>query len=102
MTSTIDPAVFQLSSLTQQRIQGALDAAWADSTLRKYRSAIRAFLAFCDLKNVPLTACCLASEVLLCVFASSRMGALAGDSVRNQMSALKAWQTYLNVPWRGS
>ncbi|KAG2748062.1 hypothetical protein P692DRAFT_201693533, partial [Suillus brevipes Sb2] len=91
-----------LSSLTQQHIQGALDAAWADSTLRKYRSAIRAFLAFCDLENVPLTARCPASEVLLCAFTSSRMGALAGDSVHNQMSALKAWHAYLNVPWRGS
>ncbi|KAG1781296.1 hypothetical protein EV702DRAFT_1193475 [Suillus placidus] len=92
----------QLSALAHNRIHQALDAAWADSTLRKYRSVIWSFLLFCELEHIPPIARCPASEVLLCAFASSRMGNLAGDSVRNHMSALKAWHAYHNAPWHGS
>ncbi|KAG1775838.1 hypothetical protein EV702DRAFT_1198742 [Suillus placidus] len=92
----------QLSALAHNHIHQALDAAWADSILRKYCSVIRSFLLFCELKHILPIARCPASEVLLCAFASSRMGNLAGDSVRNHMSALKAWHAYHNAPWHGS
>ncbi|KAG1791073.1 uncharacterized protein HD556DRAFT_1241183 [Suillus plorans] len=95
------PAV-ELSGQAHLCIQQALDAAWADSTLRKYCSAIRSFLLFCELEHIPSESRCPASEALLCAFASSRLGSLAGDSVRNHMSALKAWHAYHNAPWLGS
>ncbi|KAG2138504.1 hypothetical protein DEU56DRAFT_697411, partial [Suillus clintonianus] len=90
-----------ISSLAHDRIQRALDAAWADSTLRKYRGAIHSFLLFCEQENIPPPERCPASEVLLCAFATSRLGTLAGDSVRNHMSALKAWHAYHNARWMG-
>jgi hypothetical protein len=43
-----------------------------------------------------------ASEHLLCAFASSRMGNLAGTTMQSHISALKAWHAYRNAPWNGA
>ncbi|KAG2740383.1 hypothetical protein P692DRAFT_20754155, partial [Suillus brevipes Sb2] len=91
-----------LSRDSEFRIQLALDSAWADSTQRKYRGTIQNFLNFCDIENVPLQDRCPASEHLLCAFAASCMGSLAGSTVQSHISALKAWHAYRNAPWKGS
>ncbi|KAG2118613.1 hypothetical protein DEU56DRAFT_706492, partial [Suillus clintonianus] len=90
-----------LSNLANSRIQAALNAAWADSTLRKYRGSIHNFLLFCKHENISPHDRCPASKILLCAFASSRLGSLAGDYVHNHISALKAWHAYHNVQWMG-
>ncbi|EIW75898.1 hypothetical protein CONPUDRAFT_32133, partial [Coniophora puteana RWD-64-598 SS2] len=41
------------------------------------------------------------SEYLLCAFAASRIGLIAGSTVRGYLSALKAWHTYNNLAWLG-
>lgn len=91
-----------LSRDTEFRIQLALDSAWADSTQRKYRGTITNFLNFCDSECVPLQDRCPASEHLLCAFASSRLGTVAGSTVQSHISALKAWHAYRNAPWKGA
>ncbi|KAG1721320.1 hypothetical protein EDD22DRAFT_962545 [Suillus occidentalis] len=91
-----------LSNATEARILLALNSAWANSTLRKYHSVVNSFLHFCDIESVPAADRCPASEHLLCAFASSRMGTLAGATVQSHMSALKAWHAYHNAPWHGA
>ncbi|KAG1774961.1 hypothetical protein EV702DRAFT_973859 [Suillus placidus] len=91
-----------LSRESEFRIQLALDSAWADSTHHKYRGVILSFLSFCDSELIPKNECCPASELLLCAFASSRMGSLSGLTVQSHLSALKAWHTYHNAPWNGA
>ncbi|KAF9223568.1 hypothetical protein BS17DRAFT_796183 [Gyrodon lividus] len=43
----------------------------------------------------------LRSEDLLCAFAASRVGLLAGQTVQNHLAAVKAWHIYNNAPWLG-
>ncbi|KAF9224482.1 hypothetical protein BS17DRAFT_828884, partial [Gyrodon lividus] len=91
-----------LSSSSTAKIAHALNHAWADSTLSKYCSVIAQFQSFCDHENIPPQLCIPASEHLLCAFAASRVGALAGDTVQTHLAAIKAWHIYNNKPWRGS
>ncbi|KAG2737982.1 hypothetical protein P692DRAFT_20883038 [Suillus brevipes Sb2] len=85
-----------------QCIRLALDSAWAASTRHHYHSIIQAFLNFCDIENIPPSDRCPASEHLLCAFAASRIGVLAGSTIQSHMSALKVWHSYHNVPWKGA
>ncbi|KIJ09321.1 hypothetical protein PAXINDRAFT_87622 [Paxillus involutus ATCC 200175] len=96
------PATPSLSSSSLARVNHALDHAWADSTLSKYRNTVTQFLSFCDSENIPTGFRMSASEHLLCAFAASRVGLLAVDTVRNHLAALKAWHIYNNKPWMGS
>ncbi|EIW81264.1 hypothetical protein CONPUDRAFT_73044 [Coniophora puteana RWD-64-598 SS2] len=94
-------ALPNLSSLVSSRVQLALDKAWAVSTREKYTSAISVFLAFCSTELVPEPARLPASEYLLCAFAASRIGNIAGTTVQGYIAALKAWHVYNNAPWLG-
>ncbi|KAG2737884.1 hypothetical protein P692DRAFT_201681785, partial [Suillus brevipes Sb2] len=91
-----------LSRNAESRILLALNSAWASSTLRKYHNVVTNFLDFCDSESIPPAERCPASEHLLCAFASSRMGSLAGPTIQSHMSALKAWHAYHNARWNGA
>lgn len=90
-----------LSEAAVAKVQHAFDHAWADSTLLKYRGTINQFLAFCDQENIPLHLRLPADEHLLCAFAASRVGVLSGETIKSQISALKAWHAYNDAPWCG-
>ncbi|KAF9226259.1 hypothetical protein BS17DRAFT_868094 [Gyrodon lividus] len=90
-----------LSSSSTAKIAHALNHAWADSTLSKYRSVISQFQSFCNHENIPPQLHIPASKHLLCAFATSRVGALAGDTVQTHLAAIKAWHIYNNKPWHG-
>ncbi|KAF9228056.1 hypothetical protein BS17DRAFT_793621 [Gyrodon lividus] len=57
--------------------------------------------SFCDHENIPLQLCIPASKHLLCAFAASRVGALAGNTVQTHLTAIKAWHIYNKKPWHG-
>ncbi|KAG2119342.1 hypothetical protein DEU56DRAFT_836768 [Suillus clintonianus] len=72
-----------LSDSAHSRIQLALDHAWADSTLSKYRAVVTNFLSFCDSEHIPPAARCPASDLLLCAFAASRVGGVVTRGCRS-------------------
>ncbi|EIW81307.1 hypothetical protein CONPUDRAFT_56296 [Coniophora puteana RWD-64-598 SS2] len=90
-----------VSTQSLARVQLALDKAWAPSTCEKYNASVNAFHSFCDSETIPLPARLPASEYILCAFAASRIGGIAGSTVRGHISALKAWHLYCDVPWAG-
>ncbi|KIJ58034.1 hypothetical protein HYDPIDRAFT_103399, partial [Hydnomerulius pinastri MD-312] len=89
-----------LSALS--KVQFALDHAWADSTLSKYRGVIEQFHGFCQSEQIPMQLRLPASEDLLCAFAVSYMNPdSSGDTVQNHLAAVKAWHIYNNARWLG-
>jgi hypothetical protein len=72
------------------------------STRKAYSHSIDLFNTFCDKENIPLQLRLPASELLLCAFAASNAGISSGNTVRNHISALKAWHYIHDVEWRGS
>lgn len=89
-----------LNSLrTQRRLASILCHAWRPSTAKKYASTVNEFLHFCSTHGVPLGDALPASESLLCAFAASFAGSLAGSSINNKMSALRGWHIQNDVPW---
>ena len=60
------------------------------------------FHTFCDSEQIPRCFHLPASEDLLCAFASSCVGSIAGFTAKSQIAALKAWHIYNNAPWLGS
>jgi hypothetical protein len=83
------------------RMQWALDNAWAVSTLEKYKFGVDAFHRFCDEARIPNAQRLPASEELLCCFAASRAGEIAGGTARSAVAAVKAWHIRSGVQWRG-
>ncbi|KAG2157552.1 hypothetical protein DEU56DRAFT_722559 [Suillus clintonianus] len=100
-TPSRSQSTFHLSADANTRIDRVLSAAWADSTLAQFRHSISLFINFCDAEQVPFDSRCPASEDLLCVFAASRAGGLSGNTVHNQLMALKAWHAFNNAKWQG-
>ena len=90
-----------LSFVSRSRIQFALDHAWADSTLTKYRAIVTLFHTFCDSEQIPHGFRLPASEDLLCAFTASRVFSISGSTVKSHIAALKVWHIYNNVPWFG-
>ncbi|KAF8139487.1 hypothetical protein K438DRAFT_2030542 [Mycena galopus ATCC 62051] len=70
----------QLSAKSKEKIQHALENAWADSTIKKYAYGLDAFHKFCDNEHVPHGQRLPACEELLCAFAASRAGEIAGGT----------------------
>ncbi|KAH7926293.1 hypothetical protein BV22DRAFT_966964, partial [Leucogyrophana mollusca] len=91
-----------LSQSADSNVARALGSAWAGSTLSKYALGVTAFLTFCDGENIPAGSRLPASEHLLCAFAASRVGEISGSTAQNQISAVRAWHIFNNVPWLGS
>lgn len=75
--------------------------AWKTSTSAKYSNGVQHFMLFCDREQVPLNLRLPASEFLLCAFASSLGGKLAGTTARGKLTALRAWHIQNNMPWLG-
>jgi hypothetical protein len=76
-----------------------LSNAWAPTTLAKYTLAVTQYMEFCHGQGVPTPYILPASETLLCAFVSHNAGHLAGTSICNQISALKAWHITNALPW---
>ncbi|KAF5378168.1 hypothetical protein D9615_007586 [Tricholomella constricta] len=85
----------------QARVDQAILNAWRPSTSVGYSRAVRQFFDFCNLNNVPPSACIPASEDLLCAFAASFGGTHAGSTIRAKCSALRAWHIQNSLPWLG-
>jgi hypothetical protein len=73
----------------------------ADSTISNYANGIKQFHAFCNRENVPLEYRLPASEFLLCAFAASHAGILAGSTAQNCISAIRAWHIANDAHWSG-
>src|ERR1700761_7757917 len=80
----------RLSRAAEDKGQQAIQHAWAESTLQKYSSAGLAYHSFCDTEGVSHSQRLPAGEFLLCAFAASRAGEVAGATARGAMSAVKA------------
>ncbi|KAK7000975.1 putative reverse transcriptase domain protein [Favolaschia claudopus] len=85
----------------KERIDYAIQHAWADSTLEKYASSLKAFHTFCDSEGVDQAQRLPASEFLLCSFSASRAGEIAGGTARAAVAAVKAWHIIEGEDWQG-
>lgn len=90
-----------LSLTATTKVDFALNHAWADSMLWKYRGIITQFHSFCEAENIARHNHLPADEHLLCAFTASRIGSLSGGTVLNQMAPLKAWHIFNDAPWLG-
>lgn len=73
----------------------------AKSTQSNYLSTWRAFEAFCDSQHIDTSLRFPADELVLCAFAASKAGTLAGGTAANQIAGLKTWHAIRNKPWAG-
>jgi hypothetical protein len=85
----------------RQKVDLAVASAWAPSTRRLYNSAVLRFLQFCDGLGVPVASRLPAEEDILCAYAASLMGSRSGSSIKNDISGLRAWHLYHNMPFKG-
>ncbi|KAJ7126598.1 hypothetical protein C8R43DRAFT_1134922 [Mycena crocata] len=83
------------------KVEHALNHVWAESTIEKYSNSLQAFWRFCDEENVTLAQRLPANEELLCSFAASWVGEIAGVTARGAISAVKAWHIVNDAPWLG-
>jgi hypothetical protein len=90
-----------LTADAKAKIQYALEHAWADSTIEKYSQNLEAYHCFCDKQEIPAPFRLPASEELLCAFAASRIGEVAGGTARSAAAAVKAWHIIHNATWKG-
>lgn len=95
-------SAIQLSAWSHSNISRALRHGWAGPTLTGYGQAVRRFLKFCDKERVPSSFRLPADDFVLCAFAASFAGNRAGSTLRNSISALKAWHTVQGAQWQGS
>jgi len=58
-------------------------------------------VTFCDAEGVPPHLRFPSDEFVLCAFAASSLGTLAGTTVRKKLASLKAWHNIHNLEWRG-
>ena len=93
------PEGLSLSEATEARTQRVLNLCLADSTLTTYNASLNAFFKFCDREGVPPALRLPAHEHLLCAFAASLAGSHRYSTVRNYISAVRAWHIIHDVPW---
>ncbi|KAK7063620.1 putative reverse transcriptase domain protein [Favolaschia claudopus] len=91
----------RVSARAKERIDFAIQHAWADSTLEKYAGSLNAFHAYCDSERVGQEQRLPASEFLLCSFSASRVGEIAGGTARAAVAAVKAWHIIEGAEWLG-
>ncbi|KAJ7747966.1 hypothetical protein DFH07DRAFT_802895 [Mycena maculata] len=91
----------RISSTAEAKVHHAIQNAWAESTLKKYNQGLKAFLRFCDTEQINPDQRLPADEFLLCAFAASRAGEIAGVTARGAVAAVKAWHIINNAEWRG-
>ena len=99
---TVDIDTPFLSTHSKQRVTQAIQSAWATSTVKRYSGAVKQFIRFCNVEGIPHHLRFPADEFLLCTFAASSLGRHSRGTVRNRLSALKAWHISHNMEWKGS
>jgi hypothetical protein len=90
-----------MSDEARDKVELAIQHAWADSTLKKYGQSLEAFHHFCNAEGVSMDQRLPANEFLLCAFAASRVGEIAGSTARGAMAAVKAWHIINDAEWQG-
>ncbi|KAF5387985.1 hypothetical protein D9615_000528 [Tricholomella constricta] len=98
----LNAAPWQIPVPLRDHMNSVLSRAWKPSTASGYSRSVLDFLSFCTELGVPPAACLPASEDLLCVFAASFCGSLAGSSIRSKCAALRSWHIQNGLPWMGS
>lgn len=86
----------------QTSIDTALDHAWSPATLKTYKSSINTFLKFCHNHRIPNTQIFPASDYLLCAFLAELDPSLSKHTVKNYLSALRAWHVRNGFPFSRS
>ncbi|KAF8210224.1 hypothetical protein K438DRAFT_1571045 [Mycena galopus ATCC 62051] len=90
-----------LSAAAMEKIRFTLEHAWAESTVEKYSYGLEAFHKFCDKQLVHHVQRLPACKELLCGFAASRAGEIAGGTARGAIAAVKAWHIINGAQWHG-
>ncbi|KAF8146978.1 hypothetical protein K438DRAFT_1990091 [Mycena galopus ATCC 62051] len=90
-----------LTAAATEKIRFAHEHAWAESTAEKYSYGLEAFHKFCDAQSVLHAQRLPACEELLCGFAASRAGEIAGGTARGAIAAVKAWHIINGAQWQG-
>ncbi|KAF8215959.1 hypothetical protein K438DRAFT_1799827 [Mycena galopus ATCC 62051] len=84
-----------------EKIRFVLEHAWAESTVEKYSYGLEVFHKFCDKQLVHHVQRLPACEELLCGFAASQAGEIAGGTARGAIVAVKAWHIINRAQWHG-
>ena len=92
--------VFSLQA--QSYVSQAIQNSWAESTVRRYSGAIKQYILFCNIKQVPGHLHFPADEFILCAFTASSLSKHASSTTWSRLSALKAWHFTHNLEWKGS
>ncbi|KAJ3835481.1 hypothetical protein F5878DRAFT_543078, partial [Lentinula raphanica] len=82
-----------------QRVEGVMEAAFAEGTLQAYASGLLAFHAYCDARNLSESQCTPCSSDLLQSWIATMAGTYAGTSVKNYVHGLKAWHIMHGIEW---
>ncbi|KAJ6454624.1 hypothetical protein C8R45DRAFT_1056767 [Mycena sanguinolenta] len=67
----------------------------------RYVYGLNSFHEFCDAQHIRLGQRLPASEEVLCAFAASQAGEIAGGTVGGALAAIKAWHIVEGAPWLG-
>jgi hypothetical protein len=97
-----EPPEPYLATNIVSKLNSTILAAWAPNTLEKYRLGVARFVYFCTEQRVASEFQLPASEFLLCAFAASSAGVRSGSTIRNDISAVRAWHIVSNVPYFGN
>jgi hypothetical protein len=95
------PPVPTIEGQIISRLNHAIISAWAPNTLARYRLSVERFVQFCTEQHISHEFQLPASEFLLCAFAASSSGLRSGSTIRNDISAVRAWHIINNVPYFG-
>ncbi|KAE8240569.1 hypothetical protein A4X03_0g8485 [Tilletia caries] len=87
------------ASVVHNQVRSALHASLEPSTRANYGSAIGVFLKFCFSADLLVQDIFPITQGLLLAFVSSAYGSKSDRTVRNHLSALKAWHEMWALPW---
>lgn len=73
--------------------------AWAESTTNQHRSGLRHYLRYMKSQAVPQQDWFPASEIILCNFANTFKGRLAGSSIRALLYGVRAFHIVFDYPY---
>lgn len=83
------------------KVKEIIRDAWKPSTRNKYSNAVHQFLDYCYINAIPSDEVLPASESLLCKFAVSFAGRLAGKSVSAKCDGIRAWHIENGYSYQG-
>lgn len=82
-------------------VKSVIRAAWKPSTQKKYSSAVRQFVDYCHINAIPTDEILPAPESLLCEFAASFAGRVAGKTVSAKCDGIRAWHIENGYAYHG-